>query len=390
MRRASRVVLPSVALGLVLTACASFPEQSGPAPTWQPQSRLTEQAGPQPNLPGGTDAGGSGGGPNGRSGPPTSIPPPQGCKDFDTAVIGTCLSPVSAVAALPGGATGLGAERSTGRVLTLQRDVDPKQIAKLDVDASGDGGLTGLVLSPTYREDQLVYAYITTASDNRVVRFAPGDSPKPVLTGIPKGARDNRGSLAVDHKGALLVATGDAGDPGAAADPNSLAGKLLRIDGAGKPAAGNPNPDSAVIASGLSAPGGVCTTLDGGTTWVTDQTGTGDQLYKVSPGKPVGAPAWTWPDKPGVAGCAAFSSMIMVATTHRPGVQNLALNKNGSFSGKPVQALDDSHGYGQIAAVDIVDEQHALIGTVNKDGGKPVSSDDRVVLIIRPQGSPTD
>ena len=51
--------------------------------------------------------------------------------------------------------------------------------AKLDVQAAGDGGLTSLALSPSYVEDQLVFAYITTASDNRVVRFAKGQAPKP-------------------------------------------------------------------------------------------------------------------------------------------------------------------------------------------------------------------
>ena len=39
------------------------------------------------------------------------------------------------------------------------------------VDTAGDGGLLGLALSPTYAEDGLVYAYLSTATDNRVVRL---------------------------------------------------------------------------------------------------------------------------------------------------------------------------------------------------------------------------
>src|SRR5882757_8890101 len=177
MRSASRVVATSVALGLLLTGCASFPDQTNGAnvQNWQPQPKLTEAPGPQPNAPGGSDAGGGGTIP-GPGGTAKAVPPPQGCTDFDENVIGTCMSPLAAVAALPGGASGLAAERSTGRVLAVQKGQDPKPVATIGVDASTDGGLTGLALSPTYQQDQLVYAYVTTATDNRVMRFAVGDT----------------------------------------------------------------------------------------------------------------------------------------------------------------------------------------------------------------------
>ena len=389
MRRASRVVAASaVALGLLVAGCASFPDQTGSgAQNWQPQPKLTEEAGPSPNVPGGSasDGGGTVPGPNNSTaGPP---PPPQGCTDFDPNVIGTCMAPLYAVAALPGGASALVAERSTGRVLTVQKGVAPKPVVTIPVDASTDGGLTGLVLSPTYDQDQLVFAYVTTATDNRVVRFAVGDVPKPVLTGIPKGPNDNRGSLAVDRSGALLVATGDAGNPAAANDPNSLAGKVLRIDGLGHAAAGNPNPNSPVVVGGLHDPGGMCTAQDGSASWVTDQTSGADQLYRLTVGAPqLGTPAWTWPDKPGVAGCAAFSDEVVIATVHKPGMQLLTLAKTGGFTGKPTNILDSGYNYGLVGGIDVVGGSTMLIGTVNKDGGKPVSSDDRAVLMPKPNG----
>jgi glucose/arabinose dehydrogenase len=388
MRRASRVVASTVALGLLVAGCASFPDQTGSGTQdWQPRPKLTEEAGPTPNLPGGSasDGGGTVPGPNAQpQGPP---PPPRGCTDFDPAVIGTCVSPLYAVAALPGGQSGLVAERGTGRVLTVRRGVDPKPVATIQVDASAGGGLTGLALSPTYDQDQLVFAYVTTATDNRVVRFAVGDVPKPVLTGIPKGPNDNRGALAVDPNGALLVATGDAGNPAAANDPNSLAGKVLRIDGLGHPAAGNPNPSSPVVVGGLHEPSGMCTAKDGDSSWVTDQTGSADQLYRLTVGAPqLGTPAWTWPDKPGVAGCAAFPDEVVVATVHKPGLQLLTLAKTGGFSGKPTDILADGYNYGLVGGVDAIGSSSMLIGTVNKDGGKPVSSDDRAVIIPKPNG----
>src|SRR6185312_13272962 len=157
--------------------------------------------------------------------------PPQGCADPDPAVVATCLEPISALAVLPGSTpVSLAAERTTGRILRVQRQRPNQEVTTLAVDPAGDGGLTGLTLSPSYSEDELIYAYITTPVDNRVVRIAPGDPPKPVLAGIPRGATGNAGALAVDSHGMLLVATGDTGNPALAADPHSLAGKVLRID----------------------------------------------------------------------------------------------------------------------------------------------------------------
>ena len=61
-----------------------------------------------------------------------------------------------------------------------------------------------------------------------------------------------------------------------------------------------------VVAAGLHAPGGLCASADGGRVWVTDRLADKDALYRVQAGKPLTTPAWTWSDKPGVAGCADF------------------------------------------------------------------------------------
>ncbi|MEU5695149.1 PQQ-dependent sugar dehydrogenase [Actinosynnema sp. NPDC020468] len=390
-----RAVLIGSAVGLLAAGCASFPEQPGPA-GWSAQVQLTPQAGPKPELPGEMSPGQGQGQQQGQT--PTSVPPPQGCKDFNRAVIATCLNPVSGVALTDvnqstGVVTALATERTTGRLLKVTQDVDPVEVAKFEVDAAADGGLTGLTLSPTYPEDQLVYVYVTTATDNRVMRLAPGDVPKPVLTGIPKGPTGNRGVLAYDASGALLVATGDAGNPANAADPASLAGKVLRIDGSGQPAKGNPTAGSRVLTSGLHSPGGLCVAADGSKTWVTDATPTSDALYRVESGKPLAAPAWSWPDKPGVAGCASLTDTVWLATSNTPGTLFLPMNPDGSFTGKPEPAFEKEDAFGRLGPMVALDDKTALVGTVNKNpGGTPVSSDDRVVIIVRPdnQGGSKD
>jgi glucose/arabinose dehydrogenase len=373
---------------LLLAGCAHF-DDTVAGQTYVPAPQLTPQAGPTPQLPGiggGTDAGT----PGGPRATPTPIPPPQGCKDFDKAVIGTCMDTVAAIAGLPGDGTepaALAGERKSGRILKVVAGKDPAEFAKLTVVAAGDGGLTGLALSPSYAEDQLVFAYITTATDNRVVRIAKGQEPKPILIGIPKGATGNHGTIATDPKGALLVATGDAGNPAAAADPNSLAGKVLRIDTSGKAATGNPTAGSMIYATGLHAPGGLCGSADGSRFWVTDKAADKDVMYRLQPGRPLAVPAWTWPDKPGVAGCADFSDSIIVAASTAGNLQDLPIAPDGSVSGKPIVINDGKSGptYGKVAGISMISPDLAVTGTINKDGGIPVSSDDRAVLITRSQ-----
>jgi glucose/arabinose dehydrogenase len=380
-----------LAATLLAAGCADFSSQAAPA-TWQSAPALSPENPPNPQLPGQAGANGD----VGREHPPTAgtIPPPKGCQDFNPAVIATCLNPVSAVVGLPGtdaDPVGLAAERTSGRIMRVHKGSDPTVVATVPVDPTGDGGLTGLALSPTYSQDQLIFAYVTTPTDNRVIRIARGDVPKPVLTGIPRGPGDNRGILAVDHHGALLVATGDAGNPAAAADPNSLAGKVLRIDVNGAPAPGNPTDGSVVVASGLTDPSGLCSTIDGARAWVTDRTASRDVLYRLALGQPLGQPAWVWPDRPGIDGCAAFSTSVMVGTEIAGNVQSLALNADGSFTGRPQIALDGKQGFGRIGTINAINDRVAMAGTVNKAGGTPLTSDDRVFVITsQPAGGGQD
>lgn len=373
MRRV--LVSTTVVLGALLAGCAQFPDEH--TRPWGDPPSLEPQAGPQPSF-------------ETEEPPPQSDTPPQqpaepvGCQDPDPAVVATCLDPVGAIAVLPDGTAALVGERATGRVLRVERGAEPVELARIPVDASSGGGLTGLALSPTYHEDELFYAYVTTGSDNRVVRVAAGDRPKPVLTGIPKGPRGNSGALLDDGQGALLVATGNAGDPGSAADPQSLAGKLLRIDGFGAPAQGNPDPRSPVVVSGLTDPGGLCGTPGLGTYWVTDRLGGQDALFRLELGKPLGAPSWTWSDRPGVAGCAADPTTVVVALRDAAALYTLTPAPDGTVVGQPAKVMEKT--YGRFSAATLAPDGLIWLGTSNKDGGAPVSSDDRVLRLEPPTG----
>jgi len=250
-----------------------------------------------------------------------------------------------------------------------------------------------LAPSPTYREDQLIFAYVTTAKDNRIVRFTAGQDPEPILTGIPKGDEHNRGALLADDSGSLVVATGDGGDGKATDDDDSLAGKILRIDTSGDPAADTPHDDSPVISTGLHAPGGLCRPAPDpddeqqseDRLWVTDRGDDEDTVTLVEPGEELGSPVWSWSETPGVAGCVEWSGVLSIATTDAGNIQNLPLNKNGSVTGEPETTFDadSDRDYGKLAGMDLISPELAVVGTVNESAGEPVSSDDRVVLIPR-------
>jgi glucose/arabinose dehydrogenase len=370
------LVAAVVMVGTLITGCAQFPDEHPGA--WKDQPSLQPQAGPQPSIESPAPP------PPSNGDPQQPPPPPDACQDPNGAVVATCLDPVGAIAVLPDGQSALVGERTTGRILRVQRGVAPVQIAQVPVTATGGGGLTGLALSPSYGEDELIYAYTTTGGDNQIVRVAPGDRPKPVLTGIPRGASGNSGAMLADGKGSLLVATGNAGSPANAANPSSLAGKVLRIDGFGRPAQGNPNPSSPVVASGLASPGGLCGSADAGMYWVTDQGGAQDSLYRVQLGQPLGAPAWTWQDRPGVSGCVASSALVVVALNNASALFAMHPTPDGAFTGQPTKVLQNT--FGRFSAATLGQDGLVWLGTANKAGGRPIPSDDRVIRIEPPSG----
>ncbi|MFC4631469.1 PQQ-dependent sugar dehydrogenase [Promicromonospora alba] len=123
--------------------------------------------------------------------------------------------------------------------------------------AEGEGGLLGVTVDPEDAGPVIaVFLYRTGETDNAVLRAELDlDSGvlrdlTTVLDGIPKASNHNGGRIAFGPDGYLYVATGDAGDPANAQDPESLAGKILRVTPDGEPAPGNPDAGSPVWSMG--------------------------------------------------------------------------------------------------------------------------------------------
>ena len=307
------------------------------------------------------------------------------CAPTDEAVVATCLAAPWGLAPLPDGSALVG-ERTTGRILQVARGQEPAEYATVaDLDASGTGGLLGLVLSPAFAEDHLIYAYVTTATDNRILRIASGEEPRAVFTGIPKGSVHNGGRIAFAGDGTLLVGTGDTGNPALAGDPASLAGKVLRLDEFGRPAPDNPVAGSPILARGFTDVVGACVLADRSVA-VLDRREDADVLIEPGPDRDYstlvsGDTLWTFPRTEGGADdCAVDNGTLATTSRDAKSLTGLPISDTNGFSGAPTQLLGDR--YGRLLTV-VPDGQGLLwMTTSNKDGvGNPVPSDDRVIVL---------
>jgi glucose/arabinose dehydrogenase len=214
------------------------------------------------------------------------------------------------LAPLPGGDL-LVSTRDIGKIFRIDGRTGKKtELGPVPgVEASGEGGLLGIAVP---RDDaKMVYAYLTTASDNRIVRMLydpdkpPGEqlgAPDTILKGIPKGEIHNGGRIAFGPDKMLYAGTGESGEGGIAQDRKSLGGKILRMTPDGEPPGqGNPESDSVVYSWGHRNVQGLDWDADK-RLWASEfGQNTWDELNLIQPGKNYG-----WPDAEGRAGKSGF------------------------------------------------------------------------------------
>ncbi len=396
-RRHRRSPAPAVLAAALLTlaGCADFTAEPARATVQASLSAAAMHPQDDRSFPIPTTAGTPT--PTDPSAPPSETAPADPCRPADTTIIAACLEAPWGLAVLPDGVSALVGERTTGRILRVAPQAEPVEVARVSgLDSTGGGGLLGLALSPHYGEDGLIYAFVTTPTDNRIVRIAPGDVPKEIFAGIPRGtgpAGRQGGRITFGVDGFLYIATGDAGVTGAGQDPKSLAGKVLRLDEFGRPApaTGTPSagdPAAAIYASGLADPSGICALGADGIA-VVDRVGAADILAPVTAGVDLTTvPAtWTFPVSDGGAvDCAADDSVLAATSLDQQLVTVLTRGTDGGFTGTPTRLATGV--YGRLLSLDAGTQGVLWATTANRDGqGEPQPRDDLVVVIPTGGGS---
>lgn len=295
-------------------------------------------------------------------------------------------------------------ERDSGTIWLLDGDGSRTSLGTVpDVQAEGEGGLLGLAVPPDSENagDDVLYAYLTTDTDNRVVRmpWSPAGlgEPEVIVDGIPRASIHNGGRVAFGSDGMLYVATGDAGEPELAQDQMSLAGKVLRVTPDGAVPADNPFPGSPVFTLGHRNVQGL-TFDDAGRIWASEfGTNIADELNLLVPGGNYG-----WPIVEGAADLPPYldpiaqwsptslasPSGIAYVGGDSPAVYVASLRGQvlwqvpvvGDSAGEPL-ALDLGT-LGRLRTVSVQPDGTLWLMTNNTDGrGEPGPTDDIIVEV---------
>lgn len=304
------------------------------------------------------------------------------------------ISPWSVVRLESGSA--LISERDTGLIKELTPDGAIRDVGEVPgVVASGEGGLLGLEV---VESGPWLYAYFTSSSDNRIVRFdlvgEPGGyalgAATDILTGLARAGNHNGGRIKVGPDEKLYATVGDASNPSSSQDLASLNGKILRIELDGSIPADNPFAGSAVYSLGHRNPQGIAWDRSG-QLWASEfGQNTWDEFNVIHPGGNYG-----WPNVEGTGNDPAYLNPVGQWSTAEASPSGLVWTRDSFFMaalrGQRVWAIYTENGsvstsswfageFGRIRDVIAGPEGTLWVLTNNTDGrGDPREGDDKLI-----------
>ncbi len=288
-------------------------------------------------------------------------------------------------------------ERDGARILEATASGEVREVGTVPgVVPGGEGGLLGIAVPEGGAP--VVYAYLTAADDNRIVRLPLGGGAgsltlgevEEVLTGIPKNTTHNGGRIAFGPDGMLYATVGDAQQVDAAQDPASLSGKILRMTPDGAAPDDNPMPGSLVYSMGHRNPQGLAWDSEGGMWAAEFGQNTWDELNRIEPGANYG-----WPIVEGEGGDDRFVDPVAQWATEEASPSGIAIVGGTVFianlRGERLWAVDVDGGeprpsfvgeLGRLRDAVAAPDGSLWMLTNNTDGrGAPREGDDRLVRI---------
>jgi glucose/arabinose dehydrogenase len=289
-------------------------------------------------------------------------------------------------------------QRDKGTVVRISSDGKVSTVGAVKgvvgSNGGGEGGLLGIATAPD--DESTLFAYITTASDNRVVKMdlTPTSlgTPKAILPGIPTSVHHHGGRLLFDPKGRLYVSAGDAEQRELAQDKESLAGKIMRIDQDGKAAAGNPF-DNRTWTYGHRNIEGLAFD-SAGRLWASEfGDKSADELNLIRRGGNYG-----WPNVEGKSDNSAYVNPKVTWPTSDCSPSGLAITRSTAFLGAlqgecmfgvPLDGTDVGKpkayfagDYGRVRSVAVAPDGALWVTTSNTDGrNNPTKVDDRILRV---------
>lgn len=375
-----RAALGSLALTLAVSGCAS--DSAEPIPRVTQPTDLPSQPTPSETTPG-----------------ETTPDPPTGTRDPEAVgALAERLEVPWGVGFLPDGAAVV-TERISGRVLRVTPDGWVSSLGAITAAVpQGEAGLLGTAVSPDFATDRTLFFYLTTGSDNRVVKARLEGSQlgatSVVLDGIPAGFIHDGGRIAFGPDGHLYVTTGETGDPELAQDPASLAGKILRITADGEPAPGNPDPGSPVWSLGHRNVQGLAWD-DEGRLWASEFGDSAwDELNLVERGGNYGwprvegtgggpdfiDPQLVWPvEQASPSGLAYAGGHLWMAGLRGQRLWRIRVSADGRATRPHAYFTGE---YGRLRTVVAAPDGLLWLTTSNRDGrGTPTPDDDRIIRV---------
>ena len=278
-------------------------------------------------------------------------------------------------------------------------------VGDIKVENLGDGGLLGIALHPNFTKNHLFYVYYTYSNStglfNKVLMLQENKNriidSRTIMDGIPGSEFRDGGRIKFGPDGMLYISTGDASMPKLSQDLNSLAGKILRINGDGTIPKDNPFSNSPVYAYGFRNVQGLTWDPESRELYASDLGAAGnDEINLVSPGKNYG-----WPDEECNKNTKNTAPLLCYNPSLEPsGITFASSNKLGYKNQLIIATLKGSHlrdidfktgnqntilvGYGRLSDVVESRDGSIFVLTSNTDGnGIPQQGDDKILRLTR-------